>query len=104
MSTTSKRPGRKMMSPGYRVAFTTDASSKEAFKKINNVASWWTEDLEGKLENIDDEFIVRFGATWIKHKIVELVPGKKIVWRVTDCHKHWLKNKKEWKGTSLKWE
>src|SRR5688572_1831551 len=104
MRTTSKRPGKKMISPDYRVTFTSEASSHEVFKKINSVTSWWTEDFEGKLENPEDEFIVRFGATWIKHKIVELVPGKKIVWRVTDCYKHWLKNKKEWNGTSLEWE
>jgi hypothetical protein len=37
-------------------------------------------------------------------KIVELVPNKKIVWHVIDCYKHWLKNKKEWKGTAMTWE
>jgi hypothetical protein len=33
-----------------------------------------------------------------------LIPGKKITWQVIDCYKHWLKDKKEWKGTAITWK
>ncbi len=38
------------------------------------------------------------------HKIIEVVPDKKVVWQVTDCYLHWLKDKKEWKGTRMSFE
>ena len=88
----------------YSVEIAIDVTAMEAFKKINDITSWWTKDFEGSSENLNDEFTVRFGSTWITQKVVEQVPGEKIVWHVTDCHKDWLKNKKEWLGTTLKWE
>jgi Activator of Hsp90 ATPase homolog 1-like protein len=60
--------------------------------------------MEGSLQKPDDIFTVSFGEVYITMKVTESVPGKKIVWHVTDCNKPWLKNKKEWKGTELIWE
>lgn len=37
-------------------------------------------------------------------KIREVVPGKNVVWQVTDCNLHWINDKKEWKETSVVWE
>lgn len=105
MNTTTKRPRKKMLPKSYSVSITCRSTATEAFKKINDVAAWWTEDFKGRSKNMNDEFTVSFGATWMTHEVIELIPGKKIVWMVTDCYKHWLKkNKQEWKGTTLKWE
>jgi hypothetical protein len=27
-----------------------------------------------------------------------------VIWQVTDCHLHWLKDKKEWKDMEIVWE
>jgi len=59
---------------------------------------------EGHSEKLNDVFTVRFGETFITVKIVELIPGKKIGWHVIDCYKDWLKDKKEWKDTTMSWE
>ncbi|MEO5642646.1 MAG: SRPBCC domain-containing protein, partial [Bacteroidia bacterium] len=64
----------------------------------------WSADMEGGSHIVNDEFTVYFGATSIALKVTELIPGKKIVWYVTDCNKHFLKNKKEWKDTQVIWE
>jgi hypothetical protein len=93
-----------MKKQDYTASINVNVSSQEAFKSINNVSDWWTEDLEGRSQKLNDEFTVHFGETFITMKIVELVPNKKIVWHVIDCYKHWLKNKKEWKGTKMTWE
>ena len=36
--------------------------------------------------------------------MVEVVPNKKWVWLVTDCHLHWLKDTTEWKNTRIVFE
>lgn len=88
----------------YMAAIIVTAPQQEAFDTINNVRGWWTEDMEGNLQKVNDIFTVRFGEVYITMKVTELVPGKKIVWLVTDCNKPWLKNKKEWNGTELIWD
>jgi hypothetical protein len=76
----------------------------QVFQAINNVGGWWTTTFEGHPQQHGGVFTVRFGETYITCKIVELIAGKKIVWLVTDCNKPWLKDKKEWKGTTISWE
>jgi hypothetical protein len=93
-----------MKKQDYTVSIAVSASAQDTFKSINNVSGWWTTDFEGSSQRLNDEFTVHFGETWITLKIIELIPGKKIVWEVIDCYKHWLKDKKEWKGTTIIWK
>jgi hypothetical protein len=41
------------------------------------------------------------GRTFVDFEITELIPNKKVVWKVTDCHLPWLKNKKKWNNTEV---
>lgn len=95
---------KKIEKQDYHVSITVNAAAEEAFNGINKVSDWWTTDFEGHAEKLNDVFTVRFGETFIKIKIVELIPNKKIGWHVIDCYKHWLKDKKEWKDTTMSWE
>jgi hypothetical protein len=88
----------------YHTSIRVNATVQEAFKNINSVSDWWTTSFEGHSEKLNDVFTVRFGETFITVKIVELIPYRKILWRVVDCYKHWLKDKKEWKDTKMSWE
>jgi hypothetical protein len=93
-----------MATSDFNTAILVNQTPDEVFNAVTNVRGWWSENLEGSSQKLNDEFTVSFGETWITHKIVELEPGKKIVWLVTDCNKHWLKDKKEWKGTKMNWD
>ena len=93
-----------MKTQDYSVSIVANATAEEAFKNINNVPGWWTTFFEGHSEKLNDVFTVRFGETFITVKIIELIPYKKIRWQVIDCYKHWLKDKKEWKDTTMSWE
>ena len=93
-----------MKKQDYATSISVKATTQEAFKSINNVSKWWTGNMDGSSQKLDDEFTVRFGETYVTVKIVELIPGKKIVWYVTDCNKPWLKDKKEWKDTKISFE
>ncbi|MEO5892520.1 MAG: SRPBCC domain-containing protein [Ferruginibacter sp.] len=87
----------------YNAIIKVNATTQEAFKAISNVPGWWTTIFEGRSEQLNDIFTVRFGETFITMKIIEIVPGGKIGWQVIDCYKHWLKDKKEWQNTIINW-
>jgi hypothetical protein len=88
----------------YNCHIGANVTAKEAFDAICRVSEWWATDISGSSLKADDVFTVRFSETSVTFKIIELVPNKKIVWLVTDCYLHWIKDKKEWKGTRINWE
>ncbi len=90
-----------MKKQDYQAVITAKVSPAEAFKSIYSISKWWTENIEGSTQNLGDVFTVRFGDTFVTFKTIDVVPGKEIIWLVTDCHLHWLKDKKEWKATKL---
>src|SRR4249920_1905407 len=81
-----------------------NATAEEAIKKISQVSKWWAKKVKGKTEKLYDKFTVNFGETFVDFQISELLPNKKLVWKVTDCNLHWIKNKKEWNGTEVVFE
>src|SRR5260221_12294518 len=94
-----------MKEQNYTASIMVNATAQEAFKSINSVTKWWTENLEGNSQKLNDEFIVRFGDVhYSRQKLVELVPGKKVVWLVTDSKLNFIKDKQEWTGTKISFE
>src|SRR5258708_19694711 len=97
-----------MKNKNFTATIEVSKSPQSVFKSItNDVAKWWGgKDLEGKSINLNDEFIINHpGAHYSKQKLVEVVPGKKIVWLVTDSILYWLKkNQHEWAKTKMIFE
>ena|ERR1700761_1647416 len=90
----------------FSCSFNVNALAKETMKKISQVNLWWAKKFKGKADKLNDEFSVYFGGpedTFVDFKISEFIPGKKIVWLVTDCNLHWINDKKEWKNTEVIW-
>jgi len=94
-----------MKTQDYHTSITVDATAHEAFESINSVTKWWTENLEGSSQKLNDEFSVRFGDVhYSKQKLVEIIPNKKVVWLVTDSKLNFIKDKQEWTDTKISFE
>ena len=95
-----------MSDQSLTIAFTVDQTPEEAFLAIKNVRGWWSEGIEGSIEKLGDEFSYRYeDLHYSKQRLVELVPGKKIVWLVLDdAYLQFTKDPSEWKGTQLCFE
>lgn len=85
----------------YHATVNVNGSIENAMTKISQVNLWWAKNFTGKAEKLNDTFSVHFGKTYVDFKINELIPNKKVVWKVTDCNLDWIKAKKEWNGTKV---
>jgi uncharacterized protein YndB with AHSA1/START domain len=83
-------------------------SPQEVFKILTDeVSKWWGgKDLSGNSTKLNDEFIVHHKeAHFSKQKLTEVIPGKKLVWHVTEGTLYWLQNdKQEWTNTKMIFE
>lgn len=94
-----------MKNQNYTAVITVDKSVQETFKAINEVSEWWTDDLKGSSQKLNDEFSVRFGDIHMtSQKIIEFVPDKKVVWLVTKSKLNFIEDKEEWKDTKISFE
>ncbi|SRR5258706_13018826 len=94
-----------MKTQDYTTSITVNATPQVAFTSINSVTKWWTENLEGSSQNLNDEFTVRFGDVHVStQKLVEFMPNKKVVWLVTDSNLNFIKDRQEWTNTKISFE
>lgn len=94
-----------MTTQDYHKSITTTVSAEEAFAKISSVTSWWTPNIKGSAEHLNDVFTMWVGdRTTVTLQVVEVVPHRKWVWLVTDCQLLWLKDPTEWKNTHIVFE
>jgi hypothetical protein len=91
-----------MTNASFTTAITVDQSPEEVFAAINDVQSWWLGDLEGETTKPGDEFTYRYkNVHATRQRVGEMIPGRKIVWRVVSSHLDFVRNKTEWTGTDI---
>jgi len=94
-----------MQNQDFSITFLVEQTPDEVFKAIINVRDWWSEEIEGNSENLNDEFIYRYGNLhYSKHKIIEVEQGTKVVWLTIDSKLTFVNKQDEWSGTKMKFE
>ncbi len=91
-----------MENKNYHRTIVVNASAEEAMKKISQINCWWKKDFSGSAEKLNDNFTVPFTEpSFVDFVVSEFMPGKKTVWKVTDCYLPWFQDKKEWNNTEV---
>lgn len=94
-----------MNTSDFTTSISVNQSPKEVFEAINNVRGWWSEEVMGSTENLNDEFDYHYEDVHrCKIKLVEIIPYKKVVWLVMDNFFSFTKDKSEWTGNKIIFE
>jgi len=96
---------KKTENKSFSTTLLLTQTPKEVFDAINNVRGWWSESIEGITDQLNAEFLQYYRDIHIaKMKIVEFIPGKKVIWLVLDSHFNFTKVRSEWKETKICFE
>ena len=94
-----------MTTTDFTTTVLVDQTPKEVFDAINNVRAWWSEEIEGNSNQLNDVFKYHFEDIHrCKIKIVEFIPNKKVVWLVLENYFKFTKDKSEWTGTKINFD
>jgi uncharacterized protein YndB with AHSA1/START domain len=91
-----------MTGQDFTTTFSVDNSPEEAFAAITNVRGWWSAEVEGETERLGDEFTFHVpGVHRCQMKLTEVIPGRRVVWHVSDSWIGFIEDKTEWDDTEI---
>ena len=94
-----------MATNDFNTTILVDQSPKEVFDAVNNVRGWWSEEVEGGTEKLNDEFRYHYKDVHIcRMRLVEVIPNKRVVWLVLDNYFNFVQDQEEWKDTKVIFE
>lgn len=89
----------------FTTTFLVDQTPREVFNAVTDVRAWWSDEIEGSANRLNDEFIFQVkDVHYCKIRLVEVIPDKSVVWLVTYNYLSFVKDKSEWTGTKVHFE
>ena len=94
-----------MKTENFTTSILVGQSPQQVYDAINNVRSWWSEEIEGSTDKLHEVFSYHYEDVHrCQIKITELVPAKKVEWLVLDNYFNFTHDQTEWKDTSIIFE
>ena len=94
-----------METANFTTTLLVDKTPEVAFNAITNVRGWWSEEIEGNTEKLNDEFTYHYeDVHYCQIKLIEVIPNKKVVWFVKYNYFKFTKDRSEWTGTKMSFE
>lgn len=94
-----------MQNQDFTTTFLVNQTPKEVFNAIINPRAWWSEEIDGSTTNVNDVFTYHYeDVHFCKVKLIEVVPDKKVVWKILDNHFNFTKDKTEWIDTKVSFD
>jgi hypothetical protein len=79
-----------------------DQDTETVFNAIQNFRAWWSEEIEGDTDKLNEEFFYHYKDIHLcKIKLIEVEPNKKLVYKVIENEFNFIKDKREWVDTQL---
>ena len=94
-----------MKKSDFTTTILVDQTPQEVFNAITNPRAWWSEEIEGDTNKLNDEFNYHYEDVHsCTVQLIEVVPEKKLVWKILDNHFNFTKDKTEWVDTKVSFE
>jgi hypothetical protein len=82
-----------------------DQTPTEAFDAITNVRGWWSEEIDGRTDQLGAEFTYRHEDVHrCRIRVTEAVSGRKVSWLVVDNYFNFIDDQTEWTGTTISFD
>ncbi|WP_347049671.1 SRPBCC family protein [Flavobacterium olei] len=89
----------------FTTTIVLDQSPETVFKAIQNVRGWWSEEIEGKTAELNDEFNYHYEDIHrCKIKLTEVIPNEKMVWLIQENYFSFTQDDTEWTNTKAVFE
>jgi len=95
----------KTESKNFKATILVDQNPETAFNAIKNFRSWWSEEIEGNTDKLNETFFYHYQDVHLsKIKLIEIIPDEKLVYQVLDNQFNFVKDESEWINTKLIFE
>ena len=92
-----------MSDQDFTTTFTVDQTPEEVFDAINNVRGWWSGELDGSTDQLNDEFTYRYqDIHYSEQRVTESLPGERVVWLVLDSYLSFVEDQPSGRAQKLR--
>ncbi|WP_417308441.1 SRPBCC domain-containing protein [Devosia sp.] len=97
--------GAEAASKDFSCGFVTEQSPETIYAATLDVRGWWSRNIEGPTDVEGAEWTYHNEPIHMsRHRTLELVPGKRVVWAVEDGFLNFIANQQEWVGDRMVFE
>ena len=94
-----------MNNQNFTTTILVEQTPAEVFNAVNNPRAWWSEEIEGNPDKLNDKWTYHFGDNHRSQmKTIEMIPDQKVVWLVEDNYFKFTRDPNEWKGNEIVFE